>query len=118
VLIGLAREAGVHGPYLSLFEAVGRVHPGLTLDFVTGRWPRVEPLFGEGAGATIAARFFDTGADLALLPRLDAFVHAHVPPATRGRIVKNAAVIRYRATVRTLRLPEADRWIAAHAPAR
>jgi aminopeptidase N len=56
--------------------------------------------------------------DPALLPRLDAFVHAHVPPATRGRIVKNAAVIRYRATVRTLRLPEADRWIAAHAPGR
>lgn len=98
-----------------LMRAVGRVHPGLTLDFVAGHWPRVEPLFGEGAGATIAARFFDTGSDPALLPRLDAFVHAHVPAATRERIVKNAAVIRYRATVRTQRLPEADRWIAAHA---
>ena len=63
------------------------------------------------------ARFFDTGADPALLPRLDAFVRAHVPAATRGRIVKNAALIRYRATVRAQRLPEADRWIAAHSPA-
>jgi len=101
-----------------VLRAVGRVHPGLALDFIADHWTRVEPLFGEGAGATIAARFFDTGADPALLPRLDAFVHAHVPPATRGRIVKNAAVIRYRASVRTLRLPEADRWIAAHAPGR
>ncbi|MFL6626520.1 MAG: M1 family metallopeptidase [Vitreoscilla sp.] len=100
-----------------LLRAVARVHPGLSLDFIARHWARVEPLFGEGAGATIAARFFDTGADPALLPRLDAFVHAHVPPATRGRIVKNAAVIRYRATVRTQRLPEAGRWIAAHAPA-
>jgi aminopeptidase N len=100
-----------------LMRAVGRVHPGPTLDFVAGHWAQVEPLFGEGAGATIAARFFDTGADPALLPRLDAFVHAHVPAATRERIVKNAALIRYRATVRTQRLPEADRWIAAHPPA-
>jgi aminopeptidase N len=100
-----------------LIRAVGRVHPGLALDFVAGHWTQVEPLFGEGAGATIAARFFDTGADRALLPRLDAFVRAHVPPATRERIVKNAALIRYRATVRAQRLPEADRWIAAHASA-
>ena len=98
-----------------VLRAVGRVHPGLSLDFIASHWARVEPLFGEGAAATIAARFFDTGADLALLPRLDAFVRAHVPAATRERIVKNAAVIRFRATVRTQRLPEADRWIAAHA---
>jgi len=100
-----------------LLRAVGRAHPGLTLDFIAGHWAQVEPLFGEGAGATIAARFFDTGADAALLPRLDTFVRAHVPAATRERIVKNAAVIRYRAAVRGQRLPEADRWIAAHAPA-
>jgi len=100
-----------------LMRAAGRVHPGLTLDFIAGHWAQVEPLFGEGAGATIAARFFDTGADPALLPRLDAFVRARVPAATRERIVKNAALIRYRATVRAQRLPEADRWIAAHTPA-
>jgi aminopeptidase N len=100
-----------------VLRTVGQAHPGLTLDFIAGHWAQVEPLFGEGAGATIAARFFDTGADLALLPRLDAFVRAHVPAATRERIVKNAAIIRYRATVRTQRLPQADRWIAAHAPA-
>ncbi|HYP32751.1 MAG TPA: M1 family metallopeptidase [Burkholderiaceae bacterium] len=99
-----------------LLRAVGWWHPGLTLDFIAGHWPQVEPLFGEGAGATIAARFFDTGADAALLPRLDAFVRTHVPEATRERIVKNAAVIRYRAKVRTQRLPEADRWIAAQPP--
>ena len=29
VLISLAREAGVYGPYLSLFESVGRVHPAI-----------------------------------------------------------------------------------------
>ncbi len=98
-----------------LMRSIGIVHPAMTLDFVSEHWPAVQPLFGEGAGATIAARFFDTGADRAMLPRLDAFVTAHVPAATRGRIVKNAALIRYRAGVREQRVPLAEQWIAAQA---
>ena len=100
-----------------LLRSVGLAHPGPTLDFIAGHWARVEPLLGDGAAATIAARFFDTGADAAMLPRLNAFVRAHVPAATRERIVKNAALIRYRATVREQRLPQADRWIAESATA-
>ncbi|MCK9684543.1 M1 family metallopeptidase [Scleromatobacter humisilvae] len=95
-----------------LLRSIGVTHPAATLDFVSAHWAAVEPLFGDGAGATIAARFFDTGADRAMLPKLDAFVAAHVPAATRGRIVKNAALIGYRATVRDERLPQAGRWIA------
>jgi aminopeptidase N len=97
-----------------LLHSLGITHPALTLDFVSDHWPAVEPLFGEGAGASIAARFFDTGAERAMLPRLDAFVAAHVPAATRQRIVKNAALIRYRAGVREQRLPLAEQWIEAH----
>jgi aminopeptidase N len=101
-----------------LLRSIGIVHPAMTLDYVSEHWPAVQPLFGEGAGATIAARFFDTGADRAMLPHLDAFVAAHVPAATRGRIVKNAALIRYRAGVREQRVPQAEQWIAAHATPR
>jgi aminopeptidase N len=99
----------------SLLRGVAQGHPGATLDFIAGHWGKVEPLFGEGGGASIAARFFNTAADGAVLPRLDAFVVAHVPAATRARIVKNAALIRYRAAVREQRLPQADRWMAARA---
>jgi aminopeptidase N len=95
----------------SLLRAVGTAHPGATLAFIDAHWAQVEPLFGDGAAATIAARFFDTGADRALATRLDRFVAARVPAATRARIVKNAALIRHRATVREQRVPEADRWI-------
>ena len=102
----------------SLLRSVGTAHPGPTLDFIAAHWTRVEPLIGEGAGASIAARFFGTGADRAMLPRLDAFVRAHVPAATRERIVKVAAAIQARATVREQRLPLADRWVAEHAAAR
>ncbi|MFL6700108.1 MAG: M1 family metallopeptidase [Vitreoscilla sp.] len=101
-----------------LMRSIATAHPGATLDFVADHWVAVEPLFGQGAAATIAARFFDTGADRAMLPRLDAFVAAHVPAATRERLVKNAALIGFRADVREQRLPEADKWIAARAASR
>ena len=56
VLISLAREAGVYGPYLSLFESVGRVAPGIL--------GRTLPLNGAGVcGAALA----DAGIDVALL---------------------------------------------------
>ena len=96
-----------------LLRSVGTAHPGETLDFIAAHWTQVEPLFGEGAAATIAARFFDTAADPGTAPRLDTFVAARVPAATRARIVKNIALIRFRAAVRAQHLPKADRWIAA-----
>jgi aminopeptidase N len=102
----------------SLLRSVAQGHPGATLDFIAANWEQVEPLFGEGGAASIAARFFDAAADRAVLPRLDAFVTAHVPAATRSRIVKNAALISYRATVRDRQLPQADRWIAEQRGAR
>jgi aminopeptidase N len=128
-LLGLARERVLAQRALALaisgeppatvagglLRSVGTTHPGATLDFIAVHWARVEPLFGEGAGATIAARFFGTGADRAMLPRLDAFVRAHVPAAARERIVKVAARIQDRATVREQRLPQADRWVAERA---
>ena len=127
-LLGLARDRALAGRALALaisgeppateagglLRSVGTSHPGATLDFVAGHWAQVEPLFGEGAGATIAARFFNEGADRAMLPRLDAFVRAHVPAATRERIVKVAARIHDRAAARAQRLPQADRWMAEH----
>jgi len=88
------------------------IERALTLDFISSHWSQVEPLFGSGAGASIAARFFDNGADRAMAARLQAFVAAHVPAATRARIDKNLALIRERADVREQRLPQADRWIA------
>jgi len=99
----------------NLLRSIALARPAATLDFIATHWPQVQPLFDEGGAASIAARFFDTGADRAMLPTLDAFVAAHVPAATRGRIVKNAALIGYRATVRELRVPQADRWMAARA---
>jgi citrate synthase len=56
VIIGIAAEAGVKGPYLELFEAIGRVHPDIL--------GRTLPLNGAGvAGAALA----DAGLPVELL---------------------------------------------------
>jgi citrate synthase len=56
VIIGIAAEAGVKGPYLELFEAIGRVHPAII--------GRTLPLNGAGvAGAALA----DAGLPVELL---------------------------------------------------
>ncbi|MDT4940994.1 MAG: citrate synthase [Pseudonocardiales bacterium] len=64
VLIGLAAEAGVYGPHLRLFEAIGRVHPAIL--------GRTLPLNGAGAcGAALADLGFpvETLRGFALLAR-------------------------------------------------
>ncbi|MFB2586501.1 citryl-CoA lyase [Herbiconiux liukaitaii] len=56
VIIGIAEEEGVKGPYLELFEAIGRVHPEIL--------GRTLPLNGAGvAGAALA----DAGLPVQLL---------------------------------------------------
>lgn len=56
VIIGIAEEAGVKGPHLQLFEAIGRVHPEIL--------GRTLPLNGAGvAGAALV----DAGLPLELL---------------------------------------------------
>ena len=102
----------------SLLRSAAQAHPGASLDFIAAHWNQAEPLFGEGAAAAVSARFFDTADERAVATRLDAFVAAHVPPATRKRIVINTSLIRYRATVREQRLPSLDAWIAPQPAAR
>ncbi len=127
-LLGSARDPAQHARALALaisgeppattaggiLRGASESHPAAALAFFAGHWAQVEPLFGEGAGATIAARFFTGADDTALLAPFQAFVAAHVPAATRARAQATAASIRYRAALRDTRIPAADRWIAAH----
>lgn len=56
VIIRIAQESGLYGPYLSLFEAIGRVHPEIL--------HRTLPLNGAGVcGAALA----DVGVPISLL---------------------------------------------------
>ena len=51
--------------------------------------------------------------DAAILPQLKAFA-ATVPASTRGEVEKAIATILYQRAIVAKRLPEVDRWLAAH----
>jgi hypothetical protein len=76
-------------------------------------WDQVGPLLGPGAERDVLRRFFRLGDDRRLVAAMEAFAKRHVPSMSRASLDKAEAVVRYRAAVRTGRVPEADRWIAA-----
>jgi aminopeptidase N len=45
---------------------------------------------------------------------LERFGDAHLTASARGDFTKAEAAITYNAEIRSLRLPEVDRWLAAH----
>jgi aminopeptidase N len=127
-LLGTARDPAQHARALALavsseapatvgagiLRSASESRPGATLAFVATHWAQVTPLFDSGAAGTVASRYFSTADDVAMLAPFDAFVAAHVPVPVRGRAVRTASVIRYRAGLRDKRVPQADAWIAAH----
>ena len=66
---------------------------------------------------TSRTTFFTNVASDALDPFMPARLAAYaatVPASARGEVDKALAAVRYRQEVVTRRLPDADRWIAAH----
>jgi aminopeptidase N len=48
-----------------------------------------------------------------MIAKLNAYANAHIPATARGDVVKATSAIGFNAEVRTKRLPEIDRWLAA-----
>ena len=96
----------------SMLRTAADAHPQETLSFMLVHWPDIARVLGEDAGPTVVARFFNEGDDLSMVEQLDTFAAQHVPPTADRGLVKTQALVRYRATVRNERLPEAARWLA------
>jgi aminopeptidase N len=125
-LLGSARDPAQHARALALavsgeppatvaagiLRSASDSLPGATLAFMATHWAQVTPLYDSSAGGTIAARYFSTADDAAMLAPFDAFVATHVPASVRDGAVRTASMIRYRAGLRDKVVPQADQWIA------
>jgi aminopeptidase N len=89
-------------------------HPKMALDFAAAHWAEVEPLLDSSARVSYITRLASSAADPAVAQDLDAFAAGHIPATGRGDVEKAKAQIAYAASVRTGRLPEADRWLESH----
>jgi aminopeptidase N len=95
----------------AMLRAAAEAHPRLAFGVIAGRWDRVEPLLGADSARSAVPRLLEQAADAELLPQLEAFAAAHVPPTARRGIRKAAAAIGDRAGQRVARLPELSRWL-------
>ena len=97
-----------------VISSVSRRHPTLALQFVDANWDRVSDLLDTSARGDYAPRLVDGSADPSLIAALERFGGAHLTASARGGFAKAEGAITYNAEIRTKRLPEVDRWLAAH----
>jgi aminopeptidase N len=97
-----------------IINSVSRRHPALALQFVDANWAKVSPLLDSSAQGSYAPRLVSGSADPALIGALARFGDAHLTASARGGFTKAGATITDNAEIRSLRLPEVDRWLATH----
>jgi aminopeptidase N len=97
-----------------VISSVSRRHPALALQFIDANWAKVSPLLDSSAQGSYAPRLVSGSAEPQLIGALERFGDAHLTASARGDFTKAEAAITYNAEIRSLRLPEVDRWLAAH----
>jgi aminopeptidase N len=96
-----------------IISAVSNVFADKAWAFIMTHRPQVEAMLEPTSRTTYFANVAADALDPAMPARLSAFAPT-VPPSARGEVDKALAAIRYRRDVVSKRLPDADRWIAAH----
>jgi len=97
----------------SVISAVSGAHPDKAYDFAIANRAKIEPLLESTSRTTYFSELASGSRDRAMLDKL-AVLERSAPESTRGEIEKSAAAIRTRLSVIEQRLPEVDRWLAAH----
>jgi aminopeptidase N len=96
-----------------IVSAVSNVYPDKAWAFVIAHRAQVEALIEPTSRTSYFTGIASDSLDPTMPAKLAAFA-ATVPASARGEADKALAAIRYRQEVVTRRLPDADRWIAAH----
>jgi aminopeptidase N len=95
-----------------LISGVAAVFPDKAYDFVMANRAKVETLIEPTSRTTFFTDLASRSHDPAMLGKLKT-LEATIPASSKGEVAKAGASIRYRIAA-VKRLPEADRWIAAH----
>ena len=97
----------------SLLRAVSVHFPDMAIDYAAQHWNEITVSLEPDSRAEYVPSLAENSRDLATLPKLHAFADAHIPATAQRNVRKAEATIRFYAKVRTERLPELDRWLAA-----
>jgi aminopeptidase N len=97
----------------AIIAAVSRLHPDAAFDFALAHRTQVEALLEPTSRTGFFTGLARTSADPTMLDKLDAFART-IPPSSRNEVAKAQSEVRRRRAFAEQRLPEIDRWIAAH----
>jgi aminopeptidase N len=97
-----------------IIRSVSYKHPMMAFDYAVRHWEDLGKLIEDPDRRSVFIAYLLSNANKTeVLIRLDAFAAAHVSPSNKTDIRKIAAAVRDLARIRTERLPEIDRWVAA-----
>jgi aminopeptidase N len=97
-----------------IISATAARHPEAALDFAIRNWDKISKMLEVTSALQYVPRLTVNSTELATVDKLNAFAAAHVPENARQDYVLATARVRYLAKVVAMRLPEVDRWLAAH----
>ena len=97
-----------------IISATASRHPEEALDFAIQHWDQISKMLEVTSALQYLPRLTGNSTQLSSVDKLNAFAAAHVPENARQEYVLATARVRYTVKVLTTRLPEVDRWLAAH----
>ncbi len=98
----------------SIITDVGLEHPRMALDFAIAHIDRINVVLEPDSRAAFIPRVAQEDDDLAVLPVLDAYAAAHIPPSAQGDVVRARSAIRAAAERRARVRPQVAAWLASH----
>ena len=96
----------------AIIASVSEQFPELAFDFAVAHKAAVDKLVDETALSRYYAGLTGGAADLALIPRIEAYATANVAAGSRRPVDQAIANIRNEAVIRRERLPAIDAWLA------
>ena len=97
-----------------MLDNVARRYPDLAFDFALAHLSDVDRLVDSSSRSRYLPRLAEGSADPAMVGKLKDYAKAHISASAMGSTRTAVANITYHVKVRSERLPEIDRWLAAH----
>jgi aminopeptidase N len=96
-----------------LISGVSDNFPEKAFDFAVAHRAAVDAMIEPTSRTSFYARLASGARSAEILPRLKGFAET-VPASARGEVTKAVSAIEFRLQIVAKRLPEVDRWLAAH----
>jgi hypothetical protein len=98
----------------AMIATVSRLHPEMAVDFAIAHIDAINVALEPDSRTEYVPRLARSSHDPAMIAKLDAYADAHIPASARQNVVKADSAIAYGVKIRKDRLPDVDRWLAAH----